>query len=267
MLIITWDEHGGFFDHVTPPAAAPIPAGSPPKNIQGKAHGFIFDRCGPRVPAVVISPWCAQNLIEHRTLEHSIIPATIEQLFGLGPLTNRDAGIVGLQTLATLATPRNVTTPIPDPQAAAEPGGPVPGTPAESTGTSVISSVGSTSGKMSQTISVVPGSMTSSPRVQGRLPSTVDLNDPWLSLARAVAIKAHIEAVPADAEQIKARGFGLKTVEDLAQYYKEITPIIHDTRILARKKKVAARTQLVSQTGAAEAAHQVGTAQTIGKLS
>ena len=102
MLIITWDEHGGFFDHVTPPRAARIPTGSPPKDIQGKDHGFMFDRYGPRVPAVVISPWCPQNMIEHRQLEHSFIPATIEQLFGLRPLTNRDAGVVGLQTLATL---------------------------------------------------------------------------------------------------------------------------------------------------------------------
>ena len=51
-----------------------------------------------------------RNMIEHRQLEHSFIPATIEQLFGLGPLTNRDAGVVGLQTLATLSAPRNVTT-------------------------------------------------------------------------------------------------------------------------------------------------------------
>ena len=36
MLIITWDEHGGFFDHVKPPPAARIPTGSPPKDIQGK---------------------------------------------------------------------------------------------------------------------------------------------------------------------------------------------------------------------------------------
>ena len=108
MLIITWDEHGGFFDHVTPPPAAPIPTGSPPKDIQGKDHGFMFDHYGPRVPAVVISPWCPQNMIEHRQLEHSFIPATIEQLFGLRPLTNRDAGVVGLQTLA-IPPPRRAT--------------------------------------------------------------------------------------------------------------------------------------------------------------
>ncbi len=248
MLIIIWDEHGGFFDHVTPPPAARIPTGSPPKDIQGSGRGFMFDRYGPRVPAVVISPWCPPNLIEHRPLEHSFIPATIEQLFGLRPLTNRDAGVVGLQTLATLATPRNVTTAIPEAHAAAEPDGPVAGTPAGSAGTTVISSV-------------------SPPIAPGGPPSTLNLKDPWLASALAVAIKAHIEAVPADAAKIKARGFGLKTREDLAQYHKEITPIIHNARVLARTRKVAARKLLVSQAGAVEAAHQAVSAQPIGKLS
>ena len=72
----------------------------------------------------------------------------------------------------------------------------------------------------------------------------LDLNDPWLASALAVAIKAHIEAVPADAANIKARGFGLKTVGDLAQYYKDITPIVQNARVLARQQKVAARKQL-----------------------
>ncbi len=248
MLIITWDEHGGFFDHVTPPPAARIPAGSPPKDIQGSGHGFMFDRYGPRVPAVVISPWCPPNLIEHRQLEHSFIPATIEQLFGLRPLTNRDAGVVGLQTLATLAAPRNVTTGIPDAHAAGEPDGPVVGTPAGSAGTTVISSA-------------------SPPIAPGGAPSTLNLRDPWLASALAVMIKAHIEAVPADAAKIKARGFGLKTREDLAQYHKEITPIIHNARVLARTRKLAARKLLVSRTSAVEAADQAVKAQEVGKLS
>jgi phospholipase C len=266
MLIIVWDEHGGFFDHVTPPRAARIPAGSPPKDLQGKSYGFMFDQYGPRVPAIVISPWCPQNMIEHRQLEHSFIPATIEQLFGLKPLTIRDTGVIGLQTLATLDTPRNVTTPIPDPVVANQPGGPVPGTPAESTSTTVISSVGTISDKVSPATSVGPGSMASPPTAQGRSPSALDLSDPWLASALAVAIKAHIEAAPAEAANIKARGFGLKTVEDLAQYYKDITPIVHNARLAARQQKVAARKQPVSQTGTVEAAHQAVTAQTIGKL-
>ena len=109
--------------------------------------------------------------------------------------------------------------------------------------------------------------MASPPAAQGGSPSALDLSDPWLASALAVAIKAHVEAAPADAANIKARGFGLKTVEDLAQYYKDITPIIQNARMLARQQKVAARKQVVSQIGVVEAAHQAFTAQVLGKLS
>ena len=163
MLILTWDEHGGFFDHVTPPPAERIPAGSPPKDIEGKSFGFMFDQYGPRVPAVVISPWCPQNMIEHRQLEHSFIPATIEQLFGLRPLTVRDSEVVGLQTLATLNAPRNVTTQIPAPVPAKEPGGPLPGTPA----TTGVAPVGSVTDKIAPTTSIGPGSTASAPTARG----------------------------------------------------------------------------------------------------
>jgi hypothetical protein len=79
--------------------------------------------------------------------------------------------------------------------------------------------------------------------------TALNLDDPWLASTLAVAIKAHIEAVPADAENIKTRGFGLKTVGDLAQYYKDITPIVNNAKTLARQKKVAARKQPVVKTG------------------
>ncbi|HEX4172977.1 MAG TPA: alkaline phosphatase family protein, partial [Acetobacteraceae bacterium] len=49
LLAITFDEHGGCYDHAAPPAATP--AGRPARN------GFAFDRFGPRVPAVIVSPY------------------------------------------------------------------------------------------------------------------------------------------------------------------------------------------------------------------
>ena len=265
MLIITWDEHGGFFDHVTPPRAARIPTKSSPNGIEGKYHGFMFDQYGLRVPAVVISPWCPQNMIEHRQLEHSFIPATIEQLFGLRPLTNRDTGVVGLQTLATLSAPRNVTTPIPDAHAASEPSGPVPRGPITSSVASVSSAVGSISEKALAATSVGPGPAASSPPARTES-STLDLNDPWLASALAVAAKAHIETAPADAANIKARVAGLKTVGDLAQYYKDMTPIVSNARAVARQQKVAARKHPVSLTGAVLTEHQVVTAVATEKL-
>jgi phospholipase C len=88
ILIITWDEHGGFFDHVKPPPAV-APGDVAPTGGHNK-YGFTFEQYGPRVPAVVISPWVTQNVVDHRLYDHSSIPKTIEKLFGIDALTDRD---------------------------------------------------------------------------------------------------------------------------------------------------------------------------------
>jgi hypothetical protein len=203
-----------------------------------------------------------------RAGSRAILAATIEQLFGLGPLTNRDAGgVAGLQNLATLATPRNVTTAIPDAQAAAQPREPVPGTPAQSTVTTAVPPVGPTLHKTPPATPLAPRVMASPPTAPEQSRATLDLSDPWLASALAVAIKAHIEAVPADATKIKARGFGVKTVGDLAHYCQEIAPIVQTARVAARTRKVAARRQRASQTTAGTGVHQVITAHPIGTVS
>jgi len=107
LLIITWDEHGGFYDHVNPPTA--VPPGDPPDDASHNQNGFLFDRLGVRVPAIVISPRIPKNLVDHRTYDHASIPATIEELFGLEPLTDRDRYANSLTTLLTLMTPRTDT--------------------------------------------------------------------------------------------------------------------------------------------------------------
>lgn len=94
MLIVTYDEHGGFYDHVPPPSAVPpgdtnVPFSSNDPN--SKTGSFAFNVLGVRVPAVIISPWIGKNLIDHTVYDHSSIPATVEANFGLSPLTNRDA--------------------------------------------------------------------------------------------------------------------------------------------------------------------------------
>jgi phospholipase C len=107
VLIITWDEHGGFYDHVVPPPA--VPPGDEPKNRNTNHWGFKFDRYGVRVPAVVVSPLIAKNTIDHRLYDHSSIPATVEKLFGLKALTQRDANANNLTPLLSLTTPRTDT--------------------------------------------------------------------------------------------------------------------------------------------------------------
>ena len=88
LLIIVYDEHGGFYDHVAPPGAAPPDDGSPGTYNQ---YGFDFAQLGVRVPAVVVSPWVAKGFVDPTVYDHASVLATVEALFGLAPLTRRDA--------------------------------------------------------------------------------------------------------------------------------------------------------------------------------
>ena len=113
LLVITYDEHGGCFDHAPPPAAL-----SPG---DGRLHdGFAFDRFGVRVPAVIVSPYipagtilrAAPNGLPHRgppfPYDHTSIIATLRKCFDLGPpLTARDAAAPDLDAVLTLAAPSN----------------------------------------------------------------------------------------------------------------------------------------------------------------
>jgi phospholipase C len=104
MLIITYDEHGGFYDHVAPPPASP-------SGKKGKTHGFMFDQLGPRVPAVVVSPYIPKGLIEHRLLEHCSVIRTVCDLFDVPyPKKGRDIHhVCGVSHLAQLSEPRTDT--------------------------------------------------------------------------------------------------------------------------------------------------------------
>lgn len=86
LLIITYDEHGGCYDHVVPPLATP-PDGPTP-------DGFAFDQFGVRVPAVVVSPYIVPGSVIRPTgatpFDHTSILATLRKLFGFQPLTARD---------------------------------------------------------------------------------------------------------------------------------------------------------------------------------
>jgi phospholipase C len=113
LLIVTWDEHGGFYDHVTPPRAV-----APGDNAGSKhnKYGFTFEQYGVRVPAVVISPLIPANVIDHRLYDHASVPATLEKLFGLAPLTQRDANANDVTPLLSLSTPRtDAPLRLPDP--------------------------------------------------------------------------------------------------------------------------------------------------------
>ncbi|KAK6145265.1 hypothetical protein DH2020_022085 [Rehmannia glutinosa] len=97
-LLITYDEHGGFYDHVpTPVSGVPNPDGI----IGPDPYYFPFDRLGVRVPTFLISPWIDKGTVIHKPsgptpssqFEHSSIAATVKKLFNLQSnfLTKRDA--------------------------------------------------------------------------------------------------------------------------------------------------------------------------------
>jgi phospholipase C len=88
-LVVTYDEHGGFYDHVPPPPACQ-PDGIPPALGPGDEPGD-FDRYGIRVPIVVISPYAKKHHVSHEVGDHTAVLRFIETRFDLPALTRRDA--------------------------------------------------------------------------------------------------------------------------------------------------------------------------------
>ena len=105
MLVITYDEHGGYYDHV-PPGAVAAP-GAPAGEDEPE---FAFGRYGVRVPAVVVSPYVEQGAVCHEVFDHTSIPATLKEIFDLpDALTDRDRAARTLTaSVLTRATPREV---------------------------------------------------------------------------------------------------------------------------------------------------------------
>ena len=85
LLVVTYDEHGGLYDHVLPPAC------TPPDDVVSVNPPFDFSRLGVRVPAVVVSPFIPKGTIDPTVYDHSSIPATLKEIFALPTfLTRRD---------------------------------------------------------------------------------------------------------------------------------------------------------------------------------
>jgi phospholipase C len=76
-LLITYDEHGGIYDHVPPPSCLPDGFVAQPKDTK-TGQPFHFDRLGVRVPAILVSPYVAKGTVvdDGRVFEHASIPAT-----------------------------------------------------------------------------------------------------------------------------------------------------------------------------------------------
>jgi phospholipase C len=99
-IVWTYDEAGGYADHVPPPADA-CPADAVNRSRQ----------LGPRVPLVVISPWARRGYVSHLPRDHTAITRLIETLFGLPALSARDANADALLDLFDFSCGRDLSVP------------------------------------------------------------------------------------------------------------------------------------------------------------
>ena len=112
LLVITYDEHGGCYDHVPPPGGAKNPdAANPPGQ-----DGFLFNRFGLRVPCVVVNPSIKKGLIARPAgyipFDHTSVIKTVQNCFKLqGSLTERDKAAPDFSGLLTLDAPRTADIP------------------------------------------------------------------------------------------------------------------------------------------------------------
>jgi phospholipase C len=102
LLIWTFDEHGGYFDHVVPPRAI-APDNIPPA-VNGGPSYTGFHQYGFRVPCVVVSPWARPNYVSHQIFDHTSICALVEKKWNLRALTRRDANAHNMLDMLDLRT-------------------------------------------------------------------------------------------------------------------------------------------------------------------
>jgi phospholipase C len=108
-FFLTYDEHGGFYDHVAPPAA-PKPDNIAPMLQPGDAPG-AFDIYGVRVPEVTVSPYAKPAFVSHVVHDHTSITRFIEDRFGLPNMTNRDLNADPMMEMFDFSTPALLNPP------------------------------------------------------------------------------------------------------------------------------------------------------------
>ena len=84
-IFLTWDDYGGWYDHVAP--------------LQVDKYGYGF-----RVPLILISPYAKKGHVDHTAADHTSLLKFIETNFQLAPLAQRDAGADGLKSAFTFSS-------------------------------------------------------------------------------------------------------------------------------------------------------------------
>ena len=101
LLAVVFDEHGGFYDHVTPP-----PAVAPDEHHEE----YTFDQLGVRVPALLISPWASRR-VDKTQFDHTSLLKYVIDKWNLGSLGARTAGAASVGTAIRETAPRTDTIP------------------------------------------------------------------------------------------------------------------------------------------------------------
>jgi len=110
-IFITWDEHGGFYDHYAPPPACVPDTTAPILSGSDNSIPANFDRLGFRVPLIVVSPYAKKGYVGHATYDHTSITKFIEAKFKIPCLTARDANADAPMDLFDFSAPTQLTPP------------------------------------------------------------------------------------------------------------------------------------------------------------
>jgi phospholipase C len=121
-FILTYDEFGGLYDHVSPqPAVSPdgikpadLLPGDPCTVTTGPTCDFVYT--GYRVPLIVVSPYTKKNYVSHSVADTTAILKLIETRFGVPPLTKRDAAQIDMTEFFDFSNPAWMTPPGPPSQ-------------------------------------------------------------------------------------------------------------------------------------------------------
>jgi phospholipase C len=101
LLVVTYDEHGGYYDHVPPPAAL-APDSLAPVVLSGESTYDGFGRYGIRVPGLIVSPYARWGHVSHTVFDHTSVLALVERKWNLPAMTLRDANANDLTDLIDL---------------------------------------------------------------------------------------------------------------------------------------------------------------------
>jgi phospholipase C len=108
-LFITYDEHGGYYDHVPPPRA--IKPDNIPPQLAASDFQAGYTRYGFRVPMIVVSPWARRHYVSRVVQDHTSMTAFIERKWNLPAMTFRDANADAMTDYFDFSRPAFATPP------------------------------------------------------------------------------------------------------------------------------------------------------------